>query len=70
MALKYNEFAMATDGSAPPGPEQVCYLTESTDFSHALDFIIKPVFGLLSLLFVSQGSWLLLNQPQALAREM
>lgn len=28
MALKYNEFAMATDGKEPPGPEQVCYLTE------------------------------------------
>lgn len=28
MALKYNEFAMATDGNEPPGHEQVCYLTE------------------------------------------
>lgn len=28
MALKYNEFAMATDGNEPLGPEQVCYLTE------------------------------------------
>lgn len=28
MALKYNEFAMATDGNEPLGTEQVCYLTE------------------------------------------
>lgn len=28
MALKYNEFAMATDGNEPLGHEQVCYLTE------------------------------------------